>query len=414
MSANTTVFLRANVQAQGMLTPFVNSKRKLSRLQNYLKEQLADNNDASIRGEIEVKSSSQLHVVKKMAFPFPQVSASSRKKNYIIASISYNQTRNCTAVMMERNPTLATFQLVLLTIIFVCGTILNSFAVWVFCCKMKKWTETTIFMMTLQISDCCLLFTIPFRIYASQNSWDLGKQLCNAVTAAYFMNTYMSIATITLISVDRYIAIKFPLRSRTLRSTRNATVACAIVWVLLLATRIYLILSTDSIIQSQGFCFRKTSTRPLKRSIYFTILGFYTPLPIMVFCSVETIRILKRKDTFSMHEQKSIQKTTSIMSANLAIFLFCFLPIHILNVVRFVAETMEIDCTVIKSINDYVYGGQVIGDLNCCLDSICYYFVATEFRESSSLFPKSDQLKVSQEPTQDSKTAVQKVSFTIL
>ncbi|OCT78835.1 G-protein coupled receptor 35 [Xenopus laevis] len=308
------------------------------------------------------------------------------------STVNSNQTGNCTRIMEERNVTLAMFQLVLLALILFFGTLFNSFAIWVFCFKMKKWTETRVLMISLLFSDCCLLITIPFRIYATQHQWDLPRELCNVLTYAYFMNTYLSIAIITLISVDRYIAIKFPLRSRSFRSPKKAALACAIVFALLLSTRIFILLTGDSKLSSPGFCFRKTSTRPLKRSLYFTLMGFYIPLPIIIFCTTEVVRFLKTKDKVSVYEHECIQKSIKIMSANLVIFLVCFLPLHIGNIIRFVIESLSLDCILKKQINDYVYAAQVIGDLNCCLDSVCYYFVAKEFWESTSMLPRSNQL----------------------
>ncbi|KAE8604672.1 hypothetical protein XENTR_v10014781 [Xenopus tropicalis] len=339
-------------------------------------------------------------------FIFDRMASFNPKNPYSVpmlpsSTVNSNQTENCTRIMEERNATLAMFQLIILSLTLFFGTLFNSFAIWVFCCKMKKWTETRVFMMSLLFSDCCLLLTIPFRIYATQHRWDLPRELCTTLAYAYFMNTYLSIAIITLISVDRYIAIKFPLRSRSLRSPKKAALACAIVFALLLCTRIFILLTAEKSVPSPGFCFRKILTRPLKRNLYFTVTGFYIPLPIIIFCTTEVIRFLKMKDKTSVYEHECIKKSIKIMSANLIIFLVCFLPLHILNIIRFAMESLKLDCTLIKLINDYVYAAQVIGDLNCCLDSVCYYFVAKEFWESTSVLPRSNHLTTSPEQTED-------------
>ncbi|MEE6522279.1 hypothetical protein FKM82_020743 [Ascaphus truei] len=282
---------------------------------------------------------------------------------------------------MVKNRSLDHFQLILFISIVALGTIFNSFAVCVFCFKMKKWTEARVYMMNLLIN------------------WDLGDNLCNSIRSFYLMNRYMSIAIITLISLDRYVAIKFPLRSRTLRSPQKAAMYCGIVWVLLVATRLYLHF-VAYIRPIPKFCFRKMSGDPLWRTLYFAILGFFLPMPILIFCSVEIIRTLKRKDSPSVNGQKCVQKTIYIVSTNLVIFLVCFLPLHIGNVVRFVVESLDLECSVIANIYTYVYAAQAISDLNCCFDAICYYFVAKEFWETSSLLPKSNLPKLSQERTQ--------------
>ncbi|XP_075719745.1 G-protein coupled receptor 35-like [Rhinoderma darwinii] len=315
-----------------------------------------------------------------MASPHPWSDSSWQKAN--------NSNSNCSVIMKTRNAKVEIFLMTLLICIFIFGTIFNSLAIWVFCFKMKKWTETRVFMMSLLFSDCCLLLTLPFRIYNTQYEWNLDITLCDALRFSYFFNTYMGIAVITLISVDRYVAIKFPMRARTVRSPKKAALACLIIWLLLIATRLYLELATNLGFRDSSFCFRKVTTRPLKRALYFTVLGSCIPMVILIFCSTQIISTLKKKEKMSMNEEKDIAKTISIVKTNLAIFLFCFLPLSIGNIVRFVIESTSVDCLLLKKINDIVHITQGLSDLNCCLDSICYYFVAKEFWEKASLFPR--------------------------
>ncbi|KAM8953192.1 G-protein coupled receptor 35-like [Pelodytes ibericus] len=308
---------------------------------------------------------------------------------------------NCASVLKVKNLNLDIFSLVLLSFILIVGTLFNSFAMWVFCCKMKKWTETRVFMMSLLASDCCLLFTIPFRIYDIQTKWDLGITTCTLAKASYFMNTYMSIAVITLISVDRYIAIKFPLKARSLRSPTKAAMFCGFVWTLFFISRIYIAIKPHTSTNNTS-CFKKNTREPIFFSLYFPVLGYCIPLLIVTFCSVEIIRTLKKKDKLSTHEQKSIQKTIYIVSCNLVIFFLCFSPYAIGNIVRYTIESSNLNCSYVKTINQYVQGAQPIADLNCCLDAASYYFVAREFWEITSLSPKINMLQQTQNRTQDS------------
>lgn len=47
----------------------------------------------------------------------------------------------------------------------------------------------------------------------------------------YFINMVVSIYTILFISIDRYIAIKHPLKARTFRSPSKAALLCGLLWV---------------------------------------------------------------------------------------------------------------------------------------------------------------------------------------
>ncbi|XP_077344467.1 G-protein coupled receptor 35 [Lithobates pipiens] len=318
----------------------------------------------------------------------------------VIPATTENDT-NCVNIMKERNNTLELFLFIFLIPVLVFGVIFNSLAIWVFCFKMKKWTETRVYMMNLLLSDCCLLFTLPFRIYLTRHSINLGQKFCTALLSFYFMNTYIGIATVTLISVDRYVAIKFPLRARSFRSAKKAAIACAIVWLLFIATRIYLDILAAPPVRNSSLCFRKANNKPLKRTLYFAILGFCVPMLILVYCTTQIILTLKRKEKINAQEEKDIQKTINIVTTNMAIFLFCFMPLAFGNIVRFIVESMEMKCSVVKTVSDFALFAQGLSDLNCCLDSVCYYFVAKEFWEKVSLFPKSKK-HLMQDQTQES------------
>ncbi|XP_018429066.1 PREDICTED: G-protein coupled receptor 35-like [Nanorana parkeri] len=315
--------------------------------------------------------------------------------------LTNDSNTNCTDIMRSKNIGLDVFLLTLNILVMVFGMVFNSLAVWVFCFKMKKWTETRVFMMSLLLSDCCLLFTLPFRIYSIQNAWNLGEDFCNALQSFYYMNIYIGIFTITLISVDRYVAIKFPLRARSFRSSKKAAMACVMVWLLFLAVRLYLDLFANTSVRDPSFCFRKVNTKPLKRTLYLSVLGFCVPMIILVFCSMQIILTLKRKEKVNVQEEKDIKKTISIVTTNMVIFLLCFLPFGCGNIIRYIMESMKLECSLLRIVNDFAHFTHGLSNLNCCLDSVCYYFVAKEFWEKASLFQRSTKQLI-QDQTQES------------
>ncbi|XP_053567469.1 G-protein coupled receptor 35-like [Bombina bombina] len=324
-------------------------------------------------------------------------------KEYVVqpaAPIKNNFRENCSSIMALKNPTINLFKIILFPSILFFGTIFNCIGIHIFYFKMKTYTETRVFIMNLLVSDCCLLITIPFRLYDTIYGWEMTNT-CRTIRSAYFMNIYMSISIITLISVDRYLAIKFPLSSRSLRSPRKAAVVCGTIWMLLILSYIFGELMFKIKI-GVGFCFRKTMPKHLYGSLYISILGFYTPLIIIMFCSIEVIKTLKTKDSNSLHEQHCIRKSVYIVSINLIVFLLCFLPVHIAYIIQFIVEYIQLDCFLITQMNNYVSALQVIGDLNCCLDALYYYLVAKEFSGKKIKLTKAVELNQITEQTQQS------------
>nr|XP_033815432.1 G-protein coupled receptor 35-like isoform X2 [Geotrypetes seraphini] len=313
---------------------------------------------------------------------------------------------NCTSSSIKLDEAYQIFKLIIYIPLFLFGIICNSVAFWVFCCKLKTWTETRVYMTNLIISDCCLLFTLPFRIYSYKREWDLGNKLCTALLSIYFGNMYMSIFIITFIAIDRYIAIKHPLKTKNWRSPLKAAVTCGFLWILLISFLIYTVLTYKNF--QHTFCFQKTNTNPFHLILIFIVIGFLVPLVIQSFCSIQIIRCLKNKEIWDLHEKRTIKKVIWIVSANLAVFIICFLPVHVAYLVRYVIETIDAACSLRLKVHRFVHVATYLANANCFLDAICYYFVAKEFWEASPLFSKvrftpfsqDDQYKGSQLCTQ--------------
>ncbi|XP_025065208.1 G-protein coupled receptor 35-like [Alligator sinensis] len=273
------------------------------------------------------------------------------------------------------------FQQIVNIPVFCFGVIFNVFAFWVFCFKLEKWTETRVYMINLIIADSALLFTLPFVMYFQRNDYPIDN-LCLAIQTIFFTNFPMSIYIITLIAVDRYIAIKHPLKATTLRSPLKSATVCAFLWITTAMYAYFKPVATEM----EKFCFKKSSFEPDYRIIFKSIVGFFIPLGILSFCSIQVIRCLKEKTNATPREEKLTQKALYIISVNLSVFIICFLPIHVAVLLRFAMEVCKAACSTQQKVKLFVQVAVAIAHSNCCLDAICYYFVGQEFKEASSLF----------------------------
>ncbi|XP_064291940.1 G-protein coupled receptor 35-like [Passer domesticus] len=288
---------------------------------------------------------------------------------------------NCT----ERGAhgSIVVLQLVVYIPVLALGIPLNAIAFWVFCCKIKRWTETKVYMINLIVADTSLLFTLPFLLYFTKYKHPID-QLCLAIQNIYFTNMPMSIFIITLIAIDRYVAIKFPLKAKILRSPLKSASICGFLWIAMI---IYSSLHRIRQSSREGFCFRKQSVEPSYSSLFYSICGYFIPLGIVMFCSVQVIRCLKQKMATGPHETKLFQKAVQIVSVNLCVFAICFSPFHISLLLRFAVEVAGAH-SLMPGVVTSIKVSACLANCNCCLDAFCYYFAAKEFPEFSSMFPK--------------------------
>ncbi|XP_048398652.1 G-protein coupled receptor 55-like isoform X1 [Stegostoma tigrinum] len=268
---------------------------------------------------------------------------------------------------------------------FILGLPFNLLALLIFCCKIKRWTETTIYMSNLALADILLLFSLPFKMLNQDEGWPFDVAFCSFVESLYFVNMYASIFIITSISIDRYAAIIHPLKARAFRCPRNTMLICLVIWafVWLGSIPVYGFHDSPESTNSTIICFHKFSDKSWNPGLiaFVELLGFVIPMAAMVFCSIQIVRKLMQRQS---EDSGNCQACIRIIVANLAVFICSFVPIHIGIFLQFLVRQDIIGqdyCSTRRSISLFVQGAMCLANVNCCLDAICYYFVAKEFRD---------------------------------
>ncbi|XP_064021044.1 G-protein coupled receptor 55-like [Pogoniulus pusillus] len=278
------------------------------------------------------------------------------------------------------------FQLILYTPTFTLGLLFNAMALSVLFFKVKKLSESTVYMIALIFLDTLLLFTLPFKIvsYHQQGRWNLGSVFCSTLESLYFVNMYGSILISLCICVDRYIAIQHPFTASALRSTKKAAMICAVIC---LGTSA----GTVSTFQLHGegknisSCFHNFSKSTWENIGLFSALEtvFFTSTAVMTFCTAQTVRCL-RKHRRSEKPQADMTRAEKIVVTNLAAFLVCFTPYHVAYFLYFLVKNSIIHTSFQQALRHTVQVTLCWANLNCCLDGLCYYFVLKESLEDPS------------------------------
>ncbi|XP_046940151.1 G-protein coupled receptor 35-like isoform X1 [Lynx rufus] len=255
------------------------------------------------------------------------------------------------------------------------GLLLNGLALWVFCCRVRRWTETHIYMANLAVADLCLLCALPFFLYSLEQRTE-DTLFCQLSQGVYLTNRYMSISLVTAIAVDRYVALRHPLRAPALRSPRQAVAVCAALWALVTGS---LVLRWALGVREGGFCFLSVS-RQGSNTTAFSLLGFYLPLAVLLFCSLQVVAALGQGPAAHADQAEATRRATRMVWANLVVFVACFLPLHVVLAVRVAASRSAPTPALCYAL----YVTSKLSDANCCLDAICYYFMAKEFQEEAS------------------------------
>ncbi|XP_045701536.1 G-protein coupled receptor 35-like [Phyllostomus hastatus] len=264
-------------------------------------------------------------------------------------------------------------------LILALGLLLNALALWVFCCRLRRWTEARVYMVNLAAADCLLLLSLPGVLHTlGQPPGAREGALCRVLQGFYYVNTYMSMWLLAAIAADRYAALRFPLRARAWRSPRQAALACAALWVLVVGA---VALPVAWLGPGESFCFGRGRTRG-PRALVLSLLLFVLPLGVLSFCSGQVLRHLLREWARAQPQAAApILKALCVVTANLATFLLCFVPLHVALLAKLVTQWTGAACPTVQRVAAFVQVASRIANANCCLDAVCYYFVAAEFQE---------------------------------
>ena len=244
-----------------------------------------------------------------------------------------NDTRNMSlgsTVSLGPLQTLRYVVLVLYLITFVFGLVGNSLTILVILRNKRMKTVATCFILNLAIADDLFILSLPFMAHSTfTQNWVFGSGLCKIMSALYGINLYASIFTMVLMSMDRYLAIVYPLRSIKFRTIRNAVLICMAVWAVcfIIMMPYWLYAHTGTMAHSQAGGRGSSMCKvfwPIHSQLahmwfwtnFQAIIGFALPILIMSACYLQLLRHLVRtSSTGRLQDQtkKPIRKVAILL-----------------------------------------------------------------------------------------------------
>jgi len=112
----------------------------------------------------------------------------------------------------------------------ICG---NSLTIFVLFHHRPLRTVIACFILNLAVADNSFLVCLPFMAFSTYTgNWVFGDVACRLMNAFWGANLYASIFTMTPMSVFRYMAVVYPVKSIPYRTCRIAFIVCAVIWAL--------------------------------------------------------------------------------------------------------------------------------------------------------------------------------------
>ena len=306
--------------------------------------------------------------------------------------------------------------LIPLTYIVVCivGLGGNTLVIHIVLRYSKVESVTNIYILNLAIADELFMFGLPFMaVQNTVHSWPFGSFMCRLVMTVDSINQFTSIFCLTVMSVDRYLAVVHPIRSSKWRHPQVAKTVNCTVWALSFLVVLPVVIFAN-IPKAGGTCNiawpQPANIWQAAFIVYTSTVGFFCPLLIICLCYVFIVFKIrssaKKVHATSTKRRKSERKVTHMVVIIVAMFVFCWLPFYALNIINLLVALPEEH----QGLYSFVV---VLGYANSCANPIVYCFLSDNFKKGFRKALCRSTRKVEnhgpaerQQPQEESKTAL--------
>ncbi|XP_051893750.1 proteinase-activated receptor 3-like [Pristis pectinata] len=263
-------------------------------------------------------------------------------------------------------------------LVFAIGLPANGLGLWIMATKIRK-LPSTIFLINLATADLLLILILPFKIsyHLLGNNWLFGEALCRTMTTFFYGNMYCSILLLTVISIDRYFALVYPLTSRQFRDNTFAISVCSVIWVIA-ALLVLPFLFEEQLLRIYNLNITTCHDVLPEASqtgyffYYFVclvIMGFLIPCCVTIFCYGSVIKTL-------IVNEKSYMRAAIVTFLILLVYVGCFAPSNIILIIHH----SEYHLTNDSDLYIYYMVCLVVSSSSSCIDPFIYYYISDEFR----------------------------------
>ncbi|XP_017550027.1 probable G-protein coupled receptor 132 [Pygocentrus nattereri] len=246
---------------------------------------------------------------------------------------SPNSTDNC--MLPYENDRLPL--LVVYSIVFIVGLPANMVTVYLTFLQVCRKNVLGIYLLSLSVCDLMYLGTLPlWTIYISWNhTWELGSLACKVTGYIFFNNMYISIFLLCCVSVDRYVAVVYPMESRVLRKMKRAVIVTAVIVAVVALGHmpVFTMTEGDTEARQEKRCFEPGQNTLTVTGFNYArfVIGFFIPLCILLVTNHAVL--IKVEESEGLRSEQKI-KVRYLAVAVILFFLVCFTPYHVILLLR--------------------------------------------------------------------------------
>ncbi|NXX75714.1 CCR8 protein, partial [Urocolius indicus] len=269
---------------------------------------------------------------------------------------------------------------VLYSLLFVIGLMGNTLVIWVLTFRKVK-AVADVYLLNLAISDLLFVFCLPFLVqYSIVSQWTFGNALCKIISSTYFIGFYSSAFFITIMSIDRYLAIVQSVHALQIRTPARGVLTSLLLWA------VAILASTPNLIffqtMNENNCTKCVPDYPgsdngwkIFSNFEVNILGWLIPAAILTFCYYGILKNLPKCHT---HKYKAMKLVFIVV----VVFFLFWTPLNVtlfLNSLRYMY--ILDDCRTSQRLDLAMELAEAFSFIHCCLNPVIYAFVGQKFKK---------------------------------
>ncbi|TUZ06966.1 Growth hormone secretagogue receptor type 1 [Bagarius yarrelli] len=283
---------------------------------------------------------------------------------------------------------------VICSLLFLLGIIGNLLTILVVLKYKDMRTTTNLYLCSMALSDLLIFLCMPLDLYRvwRYRPWNLGEHLCKLFQFVSESCTYSAVLSITALSVERYVAICFPLRAKVLVTRGRVKVLILLLWLVALCSAgpIFVLVGVE---HENGTDPQETSeckaTEYAIRSgllnvmLWISSVFFFLPvLCLTVLYSLISRTLWRRKKNPVgpvSSRDKSNTQTVKMLAVVVFAFVLCWLPFHLGRYLF--SKSSEANSPLITQISEYCnLVSFVLFYFNAAINPILYNIMSKKYR----------------------------------
>ncbi|KAM3918943.1 leukotriene B4 receptor 1-like [Leptodactylus fuscus] len=299
---------------------------------------------------------------------------------------------------------------ILLSLAFIIGAPGNLSVMWSIYRRLKNISVTVLLIANLALADFIILLTLPIWIYTfAVDKWVFGLVFCKFVVYVIYSSLYVSVFLITLLSIERFLAVFRPFDLQRWSRQRVFKKITIFIWIAAALLGIHSLPFYKSSQTEQPFkCILHEYTSDKQKVSFIlleTLVGFLVPFCIIIICYTYLWRKLKQIKFVGK------RKSDKIILIVVGSYILCWIPYHVFNILDVISVFLG-TCSLVGIV--YV-GGSISGALvfiNSSLNPIFYFYYAFRMKSTSRtiklnmLFENFGGMETEQKPSNTNENTV--------